>query len=557
MNFSKRLLIYVILLVTLNIFCFSFVNLLGWIFDLSNDLTGSDPPMIAPFLAGIIVALPIWVFTWRFAQRISISNPSESNSKLRNLYLNIVLGISIINISLFGYRFFVGFHQLFNEFRFGYIASLIVWLPIFIIHIRPAQKEWFSENARARIHELFLNITFLVSLILIFISGRQIILELLNYILRLIFPEDVLVGSNAFDYNSGDISRLIIGIGLWFYAWNLRIKKSDLDFRTVDISVISVSQIFILFVSLFVILGQFIELLLGLDNIQESFIGRFEFFPEVFSFSIMSILIWSYYSSSFIPIKSGMNFFNVSSSINKWIYRYSVRAIGVIFIIAGAVSGLSFLLGLPIQFSKPDLLIPDEMGWETGVISASISATIMGLLIFRYINYRIKKDISVEEQKIKVEKSYLYFVAILFLVVLVGALIAILTIFINNLLSGEIGLSTLNIIRWPLSFAVSSLFILILYRKNISTQFKASSVTSVKEYKVEIFDSGSLEKHKDQLSKVFKVKKWNSIENIGKFSIDKSQIENIPNELEKIGSNKDYLLIDLDEKNIWVYYYNN
>ena len=53
MNFPKRLLIYVILLVTLNIFCFSFVNLLGWIFDLSNDLTGADPPMIAPFLAGI------------------------------------------------------------------------------------------------------------------------------------------------------------------------------------------------------------------------------------------------------------------------------------------------------------------------------------------------------------------------------------------------------------------------------------------------------------------------------------------------------------------------
>ena len=76
----------------------------------------------------------------------------------------------------------------------------------------------------------------------------------------------------------------------------------------------------------------------------------------------MSILIWAYYSSSFIPTKLGMKFFNVSSSINKWIYRYSVRAIGVIFIIAGAVSGLSFLLGLPIQFSKPDLLIPDEMG---------------------------------------------------------------------------------------------------------------------------------------------------------------------------------------------------
>ena len=114
MNFPKRLLIYVILLVTLNIFCWSFVNLLGWIFDLNNNLTGPEPTMIAPFLAGIIVALPIWIFTWRFAHRISISNLSESNSKIRHLYLNVVLGISIINIALFSYRFILDSQQLFN-----------------------------------------------------------------------------------------------------------------------------------------------------------------------------------------------------------------------------------------------------------------------------------------------------------------------------------------------------------------------------------------------------------------------------------------------------------
>ena len=104
---------------------------------------------------------------------------------------------------------------------------------------------------------------------------------------------------------------------------------------------------------------------------------------------------------------------------------------------------------------------------------------------------------------------------------------------------------------------MSSLFILILYRKNISSQFKSANVTSAKEYKVEIFDSGSLEKHKEQLSKVFKVRKWNSVKNVGKFSINKSQIENIPNELEKLGSNKGYILIEGNDKQIWVYYFNN
>ena len=557
MNFPKRLLIYVILLVTLNIFCFSFVNLLGWIFDLRNTLSGAEGRNIAPFLAGIIVALPIWVFTWRFAQKTSTANLSESTASTRHLYLNVVLGISIFNLALFTFRFFVGLQDLFSEFRFGYFASLIVWLPVFLLHIRPAQHHWFSKTSGGKIHEVFLNVTFLVSLLLIFISSQQIVYEVLNYFLRLIFPGDVLIGTNAFDYDSADISRFITGAGLWIYSWYFRLKSHDSGFRTIDISVISVSQIFIFFVSIFFILGQSIELLFGLNNSQESLTIMLEFLPEVFSYSIVSIIIWSYYSSSFLSIKFSKKFFDITSPIVKWIYRYSVRAIAVLFLISSSVSGLSFLLGLPIQFVNPDLLMSGQLGWETWTLSSSISALIMGFVILKYINYKISQEVTVENQRLRVEKSYIYFVAILFLVVLLGASIAMLTIFINDLLSGEVGISTLNIIRWPLSFSLSSLIILLIYKNNILNQLKLSSSTSPEEFKIEVLSGASFEKLKDEIGNQFKIRRWKSVQPVGKFKIDEKQIESIQTELKKLGADKQYIFVEGKNKEVAVYYYTN
>ena len=72
---------------------------------------------------------------------------------------------------------------------------------------------------------------FIVSLIIIFISCRALVLDILDYLLLLIFSNDVLV-DNALNLNieAGQISALLTAMGLWFYSWNLRIKKLDLNF---------------------------------------------------------------------------------------------------------------------------------------------------------------------------------------------------------------------------------------------------------------------------------------------------------------------------------------
>ena len=59
----------------------------------------------------------------------------------------------------------------------------------------------------------------------------------------------------------GDLAALLTGLILWLYSWNFRIKKLDLNFRTIDLAVITVSQVFIFLISVFVIMTQSIYLI--------------------------------------------------------------------------------------------------------------------------------------------------------------------------------------------------------------------------------------------------------------------------------------------------------
>ena len=457
MNFSRRLLIYVILFVTLNVYAFGFSNLISWIFDLTGIIGNVETQNIAPFLAAIIVCLPIWIFLWKFSHRTVQNAIEEESSTVRNLYLNLVAGISLIYISISVFNFIESILKLNSP--LDSIPNLIVWAPIFLIHLRYSQQNW-NNVKRKKIHELYLNLIFIISLVVIFISARGIILNLLDYILVLISGNDLIIGSpEKINIGAGTISALLTGSLLWIYSWNLRIKKLDLNFRTVDLAIITVSQAFIFLLSVFFLMTQSLFLIFDINNSSsESLYKKLEFLPELLSFSFASLLFWVYYTSGFLKtiIKK---FYDINSSHIKWVYRYSVRAIAILFLISSSVSFLVFILGLPVVISEDSLI--NESKWEFQILSSSISALILGILTFRFINLKIQNDASNDDGS--VQKSYVYFVAIFFAVLLIGALIAILTILIRDFISWSFGLSTLEIIRWPLAFTLNSALILWFY----------------------------------------------------------------------------------------------
>ena len=113
MSFPRKLLIYIILFITLNVYAFGFSSLIGWVLDLIGIIGDAQTQNIAPFLSAIIVCFPIWLFVWRYVNRGLAISPSEEASTIRNLYLNLVAGLSIIliSISIFAFLLYLSYRQ--------------------------------------------------------------------------------------------------------------------------------------------------------------------------------------------------------------------------------------------------------------------------------------------------------------------------------------------------------------------------------------------------------------------------------------------------------------
>ena len=146
-----------------------------------------------------------------------------------------------------------------------------------------------------------------------------------------------------------------------------------------------------------------------------------------------------------------------------------------------------------------DVLISPERSWGLiQFLSSSISSLIIGLLTFKYINIKIKNDL--DENKYIVQKSYIYLIAIIFAFLLIGSLIAILTIIIRDLIGWNFNLTTLELIRFPLSFAINSLIILLINKNNITSRLNSKSEENNEKKSIQVISLKSFEKIKENIS---------------------------------------------------------
>ena len=547
MNLPKRLLIYVVSFVTLNIFAFGLSSIIGWVFDLSGIIGDTQTQNIAPFIAAIIVCFPIWIFLWRFSKKNIKSFPEEEYSTLRNLYLNLVNGLSLIFISLSTFGFIDSILKF--DSPLSSLPNLIVWIPILFIHLKSAQLEW--ESGRKRIHEFYLNLTFIISIIIIFISSSNIISNIIDSLLIITIADDLITGgTSGFSIESGNIAAFMTSFILWYYSWFLRIKKVDLNFRTVDISIITISQVFIFLVSIFAIITQFILLIFDIGgDTKESAYKKIEFLPQLIGISAVSIIIWAYYSSGFLKTKI-KKLYDIKSNSIKWVYRYSFKAISVIFLFLSSVTFFTFILGIPVTLSEQNL-IPSKTDWEFQYLSASISSLIIGILSFIYINLKISNDR--DEYEHGVQRSYIYIVGIIFSFMLIGSLITILTIFIRDFISWSFGISSLETMRLPLSFVFNSGLILIIYRNDIKNRLKNNEDFVINKNKLKVYSLNNLEEYKGLLSEKFDIESWGKYKEFSKFKLNKKGLEDLIIKINLL-ENKEYVIFESEDNNIYLYY---
>ena len=255
---------------------------------------------------------------------------------------------------------------------------------------------------------------------------------------------------------------------------------------------------------------------------KESIYKKIEFLPQLIGSSLVSIIIWAYYSSGFLKTRI-RKLYDIKSNSIKWVYRYSFKAISVIFLFLSSVTFLIFILGVPVTLSEENL-IPSQKDWEFQYLSASISSLIIGILSFIYINLKISNDR--DEYEHGVQRSYVYIVGIIFSFMLIGSLITILTILIRDFISWSFGVSSFEAIRLPLSFVLNSGLILVIYRNDIKNRLKNNEDLVINKNKLKVYSLDNLEKHKSLLSEKFEIESWGKYKEFSKFKLRKFNNKN-------------------------------
>jgi hypothetical protein len=174
-------------------------------------------------------------------------------------------------------------------------------------------------------------------------------------------------------------------------------------------------------------------------------------------------------------------------------------------------------------------------------------------MTLKYINHKIESDSEISRKK-DIERSYIYIVGVFFLFFFIGALIAILTIIIRDLIAWSWSLSTIELIRWPFSFALNAMLILWFYRKDIISRFKSSDDAKIESRSLNVISVSSVEKLKDNFPNNIKIKSWKSVDKLGKYKSSKKGLEKLSGDLSSIKKNADIIVVESEDGDMIVYY---
>ena len=169
----------------------------------------------------------------------------------------------------------------------------------------------------------------------------------------------------------------------------------------------------------------------------------------------------------------------------------------------------------------------------------------------KYINLKISNDKDDYEQR--VQRSYIYIVGIIFSFLLIGSLITILSILIRDFINWSFGISSLEIMKLPLSFVFNSGLVLIIYRNEIKTKLRNNEDFVVAKNKIDVYSFNDLEEFKGPLSEEFEIKSWNKYKYMANFKLNEKGLEGLSKKISTLG-NKEYIIFESDSGNINLYY---
>ncbi|MBW8012440.1 MAG: DUF3842 family protein [Chloroflexi bacterium] len=407
----------------------------------------SGREFIAMQIAVIIIALPVFLVHWLWAQRSASENKSEKSAIIRRIYIYFILAVSLAPILGTTFNFFAHRGDLLN-----YLIGILVLAVVFVYHDRVLKEDVeanppFGKNATVRrvyilsfsAAGLWMTTAAIINLLrLLFQSANQSTIAITSS--RVITPE---------------IVRLLLGGAIWFIFWRwaqLLFASSNEEEQN------SVLRKYYLYLIVLItalsavgaatmLLDGFFSRLLGMSS-GSGGAGASDAFRVIFGMGIM----WAYHA--FVLRQDAASTADEAQTAGvRRLYLYIVAAIGLATFLIGLIGIINVLfdaIGSRTSFGE---VLKDQLSW-------SMAAIIAGLPVWALPWRRIQFDASGEgllaadNRRANARKNYLYFFLLAAMLTLLGNLINIVFQILLLILGERTGANFIGDLAESFSFAI-------------------------------------------------------------------------------------------------------
>jgi hypothetical protein len=378
MKTVRRLYFYLVALISIEVVIWGLINLLR---SIVSQTVGGTAETLARALALILVGLPIFLFHWLWAQRLSAADDEERTASLRAIFFyGILIGtlipliqnlLALVNRTMLGVvrlepgRAIFGGTQTAPDNLIAIAINGLVALYFWSL----LRREWATlpaQNNFADARRLY-RYVWVIYALLMTIFGAQQILRYIFYV-----PSGVL-GELTRETIVNGVSLLLIGTPLWIYTWGVvqrsltETAERDPNLRLAILYILALSGVITVLTAAATVLHTVLSSLLGTQWIFSDFINRI---GGPISIGVPLGAVWAYYGSWL-----NRHIESIAEPVRqagmKRVYYYILSALGL----GGTFFGVALLIKFMIDLFTGGLLIltaalPADLAKSIGIILA-------------------------------------------------------------------------------------------------------------------------------------------------------------------------------------------
>jgi len=464
MGAAQRIYVYVVLLVT-GLVASAGLTVLGSVVahaawparGVEADLSES----LALGLSLIIVAGPVWFLHWRIAAREVARVPDARTWPLRQVYLNVVLLAALLVAMFSGWIVLADLltGEIAGTNRFP-IAAAPIWAAMWVFHWRAAGVTWQPGHIGRSLHRWYLHFSTALGLSLVAVGGSVAVTGVARSGYESAFSNEFPIGSAVWERGTaeGAAIALIAGI-VWAWHWWAGVRRDrGSTLRVVYTTLASTIPLALLIAALVRMLAGPIRLALGPGT--ESAAVSLSAAPAAASAVVVFAPVW-FHHVRMLPLLTAPTAAGVGAPV--WAYRYALRGAALAALSTFVVVGVGLLIALGVPEARAD----GGDGWRH-LTSSALAALAVGVIAWFYVGRLDATDGVMAERdspRLRVRRMYLFAVTALGVLAAVGAGATLLSIVLNDLLEGEMGMATLGGSRWAIAVMLTAAGVALLHRR--------------------------------------------------------------------------------------------